>query len=231
MWWYACPESRYLTTLPHGRFTITRRPSTANRVFIYLTYTSRAFEWLPIRRIFTDCLTAIHREDIIPELDCICFGWRYLPPISSICYHPAFVFCQFSVKDLSSDCTTCACTNNRFRPFLDPLTLEEYHLDSTTAHAHVRTIDLRIINNCFLRSNLAFGLNHVIPQPSSFQEALHEILIAWDTFCEWSTSVDSDTTSKGLRILPDVGYTVQLTTFTTTNATSSAHCPRLAPLN
>lgn len=147
-------------------------PTITPRIFIHLTYTSRAFEWLLIWHIFSKCLSAIQRKDIILELDTMCFGWRYLPSISSVCYHLSAALCHFSVDNLPRDLITCSCKNNRLRPFLDILTIKEHQPDPATAHAHVFTTDLGLINNKFIRCNLPCGLNHVIPQPSMFQEAL-----------------------------------------------------------
>lgn len=93
-----------------------------------------------------DCLTTIKREDIIPDLDSVCFGWRYLPPVSTICYHPTFVFCEFSIDNLISDSNLCICNSNRFLPFLDKLTLLEHSSSPDLALPHVRTTDLSLIN-------------------------------------------------------------------------------------
>lgn len=140
----------------------------------------------------------------------MCFGWRYLPSISSVCYHLSAALCHFSVDNLPRDLITCSCKNNRLRPFLDILTIKEHQPDPATAHAHVFTTDLGLINNKFIRCNLPCGLNHVIPQPSMFQEALQEILTAWTTFCNCSTLVNHDTTSNGMHSLPDLCHKLWL---------------------
>lgn len=204
--WSACLESRYITSLPHGRITIARTPTTRNRFFIHLTYTSRAFEWLPLWQIFTECLTAIKCDDLLPKLEAVCFGWRYLPPISSVCYHPFFVFCEFSITSLLADNTTCACATNRFKPFLDNLTMLEHHHQPDSNIAHVWTMNLDIIHNRFLRDSFASGMNHIILQPLTFQDALQEILAAWVAFCDWLQLDDDQTISEGTHVLHNLCY-------------------------
>lgn len=74
-----------------------------------------------------------------------------------------------------------------------------------SSHAHVRTMDLSIINDKFLRTSLASGLNHIIPQSTTLHDALQEICVAWLIFCE-HYQVTEQHTQAGIAILPDICY-------------------------
>lgn len=198
-------EPRCIIRLPHGRHTVQRSATHASRHFIHLTYTSRAFEWLPLRKIFRECLSTLHPDGDTPDIDSICFGWRYLPPVASVCYYPFQVFCQFSIDQLIFDSTTCICHNKRFIPFHDALTIQEPQLSTDIARPHVRTSNLEFIHNPFLRRTLAAGLNHSIPQPTTFSKALDKIQIAWLELREWLL-LDSSKTTAGAQILSNLCY-------------------------
>jgi hypothetical protein len=63
------------------------------------------------------------------------------------------LFVVFKILDLAKNEDFCV-SLKRFRYFLDPLTLKEFHLDSSRKEAHVRTIDLNKLFDKSLRHAL-----------------------------------------------------------------------------
>lgn len=74
----------------------------------------------------------------------------------------------------------CVCmTARRFQSFLDPLTTNECS-DYSKPTPHVRTIDLRIVQNPKLRAELTRGLNHIPLSPTDLSQATHVAVEAFE---------------------------------------------------
>lgn len=64
--------------------------------FVHITHVNRGLEWLHIKSIFWDFLLQQELHEKIELLDEIVFGWRHLPTINSLIYHPrrGIVLCE-----------------------------------------------------------------------------------------------------------------------------------------
>ena len=98
---------------------------------------------------------------LTPVIDDLTIAWSYGATLASVLYRPSQVFKQFSFIQLLDDSLPCACSStSRFAKFKDQLTVLEISRFSKPT-AHVRTMDLRIIQNKLLRYAVAQGLNHI----------------------------------------------------------------------
>lgn len=152
-----------LTTQSHGHVTLARDNTSRKPCYIHLLYVNRAFEWVQIRHLFLDCLRVLglvlDLDEYLPLLDDVVFGWTYLSSIATILYKPRRIFCDFDTESLKHNTEPCICLSNRFRKFLDPLTIAERHF--LAPQSHVRTTDLTLIHAPSLRHNIQKGLNHI----------------------------------------------------------------------
>ena len=90
--------------------------------FIPVVYTSRAMEWLNLRRAFNQVLSHFELSEHL-SLDFIALSWSYHKNLSTKFYQPSKVFKQFSFVDLLDDSAAYICMSAlRLKPFLDPLT-------------------------------------------------------------------------------------------------------------
>lgn len=165
---------RQIIMLPHGRRSITRLKPTKRLGFVHITHVNRGLEWIHIKAIFREFLLQIDLHTQAEDLDDIVFGWKHLPSITTLIYHPRHVFCDFSLSDLQDSAYKCVCLQKRFKPFGDPLTV------SQPLHQHVRTTDLQLIHNSVLRNTLQCGMNHIPLQPTYFSQIYQELDSACD---------------------------------------------------
>jgi hypothetical protein len=146
--------------------------------YIVLTYECRALEWLNFRRLFEEMLSDFNFEALKDEIQKVVFAWRYHKSISAVMYKPAIVFKKFSFLHLLDANETCICNSaKRFQRYLDPRTLEEQSSYATHA-AHVRTMDVNIIQHPELRKAISQGLNHVPVKPTSIRLCIDTALDA-----------------------------------------------------
>ena len=163
----------------YGRYKIHRTNKRHTSGFIKLRYTSRALEWLNIRKLFQELLAFFNFSHLCSIVDDITFAWSYKDNLSTVFYKPSAIFKKFSFIDLLNEDNSCACsTATRLRSFCDPLTIHE---TSSFAHAgvHVRTMDLSIIQHCVLRDALMQGLNHIPLSPTKIGETVAVVMDAF----------------------------------------------------
>lgn len=141
-------------------------------------YCSRAIEWIHLRQIIREVLSHFGLSEQV-DLDSVAFSWSYDRNLATKIYKPSEVFKKFSFILLLDPEALCAChTAKRFQSFLDPLTANEWS-GPVKSSPHVRSMDLRIIQNPKLRAALQQGLNHIPLAPTDLNQAL---LVAVDAF-------------------------------------------------
>jgi hypothetical protein len=148
--------------------------------YIKIHYSSRALEWINVRKLFQDLLIFFQFSHLCSFVENITFAWSYDHNLTSVLYKPAAVFKQFSFFHLLHENETCACTSTaRLRSFCDPLTITETSR-FCKASIHVRTMNINIIQHKKLRSAICQGLNHIPLQPTIIAKAIASIMQAFD---------------------------------------------------
>ena len=135
-------------------------------------------EWINLRQIFREVFSYFGLSDQV-NVDNIAFSWSYDRNLATHFYKPSDLFKHFSFIHLLDPDDNCVCmTVRRFRSFIDPLTVHECS-DYSKPAPHVRTMDLRIVQNPKLRAELARGLNHIPLSPTDLNQAVHVTLDAF----------------------------------------------------
>ena len=123
-------------------------------------------------------LSTFNFEALKDEIQNVVFAWRYHKSISAVLYKPAVVFKKFSFVHLLDANETCLCNSaKRFQRYLDPRTSEEMS-SYAPAMAHVRTMDVNIIQHPQLKKAVTQGLNHIPLRPTSFRLCIDTALDA-----------------------------------------------------
>lgn len=135
-------------------------------------------EWLNLRQTFREVISFFGLFDQV-NLYLIAFSWSYDRNLATYFYKPSDVFKHFSFIHLLDPDDKCVClTTRRFQAFIDPLTAHESS-DFSEPTPHVRTMDVKIIQNPKLRAELAQGLNHIPLSPTDLNQAM---LVAIEAF-------------------------------------------------
>jgi hypothetical protein len=154
--------TRVLIHDSYGRRKVQKTPTQRKSGFIKLTYGSRALEWLNIRQLLLDLLVFFEFSHVCPIVQDVVFAWSYLGNLSMTMYKPSSVFKKNSFIHLLDDQIQCVCsTATQLRRFCDPLTVNE-HSDFCKPGAHVRTMDLDVVQHPGLCQALKQDLNHVL---------------------------------------------------------------------
>lgn len=142
-------------------------------------------EWINIRFMCEEALRRQGYEELIPDLECITFGWKYHEQFRSMVYKPAKVFRDFSFDEYTF-ISPCPCNvPSRFSKYLDPKTAgtcQDPRIPSIM-ESHVRTMDNDIIRDSTLRSNFNSGLNHIPLRQTLLHEVVETVLDAWQQVC------------------------------------------------
>ena len=142
-------------------------------------------EWINIQFTCEEALKRQGYEELIPDLECITFGWKYHEQFRSMVYKLAKVFRDFSFEDCTF-ISPCPCNvPKRFTKFLDPNTSgnsQDPRIPSIMDN-HVRTMDIDIIRDVTLRSNFQSGLNHIPLRQTLLHEVVDTVLDAWQQVC------------------------------------------------
>lgn len=130
--------------------------------YIRVIYCSRTMEWVNLRQAFTEVLEHFGLTNVVSLTD-IPFKWKYDKNMASRVYRTSEVFKHIALLELLNNKTTCKCMSTTWLgAFLDLLTFNET-FDFSKASMHVRTMDLKIIQNPNLTDATAMGLNHIPP--------------------------------------------------------------------
>jgi hypothetical protein len=172
---------RIISMDSYGRRSMQRIDNRVRTGFIRIHYSSRALEWINVRRLFQELLIFFQFSHMCSLVENITFAWSYDRNLASVLYKPAVVFKQFSfVHLLDEEGDTCACSSiTRLRGFCDPLTITEMSSFCKPA-VHVRTMNINIIQHKLLRSALSQGLNHIPLQPTIIARAVASIMHAFE---------------------------------------------------
>ena len=173
---YADITDKVVTPDAFGRLKLSRISDKGGVRFVHVLYTSRAMEWLNLRKAFHQVLLHFALTEHV-SLDSVAISWSYRKNLSKTLYQPSKVFKHFSFADLSASCVCMFAL--RLKPFLDPLIAHE-HSDFCDSLCHVRTMNLEIIQHPKLRATLRNDLNHIPIRPTDFGETLDA---ATDAFC------------------------------------------------
>jgi hypothetical protein len=156
----------------YGRTKLQRVREKEGLRYLHIFYSSRALEWLNIRKILREVLDHFGLSEQV-SLEYIAISWTYDSNLAAKCYKPSIVFKHFSFINLLHQESTCAChTAARLQPFLDPLTKSECS-DFCKPSLHVRSMDMNIIQHPQLRSALSQGLNHIPLHSTDFRGAVN----------------------------------------------------------
>ena len=173
------PGRRELVTLPHGRImfkTVRDTDWDPGLIRISCTYVNRGLEWLNVPKLLRDTCTFCE----LPDVDNIQISYTHLPSLSDILYSPRAVFTGFSVDDLlASALHPCACFHSDYDRYRDVRTLSEYTHGAPAHTAHVRTMDLNILPNYRLRSEMTGGLGHIPLEPTDWPPIEDTLRQAW----------------------------------------------------
>jgi hypothetical protein len=173
-------QDRVISIDSYGRKVMQRVNNRPRTGFIRIHYSSRALEWINIRKLFQDLLIFFQFSHLCSLVENITFAWSYDQTLASVLYKPAAVFKQFSFVHLLHMDQTCACTTTaRLRNFCDPLTGNETS-SFCKASVHVRTMNINIIQHVQLRSAVCQGLNHIPLRPTSIAKAIASIMMAFE---------------------------------------------------
>jgi hypothetical protein len=165
-----------LYTDNYGRNKIHRTNTRKLIGFIKISYTSRALEWINLRKVFQNFLIFFQFSHLCSIVDDITFSWTYTDNLAAVFYKSSTVFKKFSFKDLLDQDGSYAClVAKRLMPFCDPLTSKEGS-SFTKAMPHVQTMDMKIIQHPELRNALAQGLNHIPLRPTNIVETMAVIM-------------------------------------------------------
>jgi hypothetical protein len=94
--------------------------------FIKMFYSSRALEWINLRKLFLDLLVFFQFSHLCSIVEDLTFVWSYDHTIASVLYRTAAIFKQLSFVHLMHETEQCACTStSRLKNFCDPLTAIE----------------------------------------------------------------------------------------------------------
>jgi hypothetical protein len=157
-----------------------RNSNKSHSGFIKMFYSSRALEWINLRKLFLDLLVFFQFSHLCSSVEDLTFVWSYDHTIASVLYRPAAVFKQFSFVHLLHENEQCACmSTSRLRNFCDPLTATETS-SFCNPSVHVRTMNMDIIQHRELRLAISLGLNHIPLQPTSIANAIAAVMHAFD---------------------------------------------------
>ena len=174
------PTDRIISQDRYGRKCMQRIKNHDCAGYISVHYSSRALEWINIRRLFQDLLVLFQFSHLCSIVENIVFAWSYDQNLAAVLYKPAAVFKQFSFVQLLHEDDTCACTSTtRLRSFCDPLTISETSNFSKPA-VHVRTMDTNILQHKLLRSAVSQGLNHIPLKPTCIARAIAAVMHAFE---------------------------------------------------
>jgi len=189
-----------LVTNNYGRLKVKRTSNSKKAGYIKLKYCDRALEWINLRKIFQDLMISFQYDHLCPIIEDIVFAWSYVENLATVLYKPSAVFKQFSFIQLLDEANSCAClSTKRFFKFLDPLTINETSSYARST-AHVRTMDLSIIQHSSLRDAVAQGLNHIPLRPTNIT---HALATALDAFEQLVSILDLESTDFPISLAHD----------------------------
>jgi len=140
-------------------------------------------EWINLRKIFAECLSQFGFEHLTTALSEVRFAWRYHDSLLSTLYKPTDVFKKFSFSQLLDLNVQCICLRaKRLAKFLDVQTCQEGH-SYVPAQLHVRSVDVKLIQQPDLRKAIGMGLNHIPLKPTNLSvciatsiDAFHQLV-------------------------------------------------------
>ena len=196
-------DQRQITHNTLGRRVITRKKKSDHTGIIHVFYSSRALEWINMKKLFSEIFMLLSIPQYVPALFNIMFAWCYHPNMSVFCYKPGMVFKDFDISELMEKEVKCIChSSNRLRKFIDTEAIDnEQVVDG--CKGHVRTMDISIIQHKGLRHAIKMGLNHIPLRPTIIHEAVQVVCDTFLQVCQVlnvSHMVDMEQACKEVRV-------------------------------